>query len=91
MAFALQHGTAVRRLAVEIGALLIRVVCVVAHAILGPSPQAVDADQVQQRPCLFQKTGEPGAGIGLVNAVDGTTAVLHRVNTQVQVVLQLLC
>ena len=66
---ALQHGTAVGRLQAEVIALALRVLVVVAYAVLNPVAQALNRQLAQQMGRLQKKIRQTGTGIGLVDTV----------------------
>ena len=70
MAFTLQHGAAVCRLQGKVLLLLLRMVLVVAYAVVNPGAHALHGQQLQDMGGLLKEADQAGAGVGLVDAVD---------------------
>ena len=89
VALALQDGHAVGGLQAEVVFLALRVVVVVADAVIHPVFQPDEGELVEQARRLGEKLRQAGAGEGGVMAVDGAGGALGQVGNNGEVVVQL--
>ena len=90
VALALEDGAAVGGLEAEILLLALRMLAVIAYAVIHPVAQATDAEMAQQLGHLVQHLREAGAGDGGVKAVDGARGPGHQLQDEADVALQQL-
>ena len=79
VAFALEHGLAVGRLQAEVVALTLRVIVVIADAVLHPVLQPLHGQLADQIRRLVKKIRQAGAGECGVNTVHRSGGALHEI------------
>ncbi|MBV6411433.1 MAG: hypothetical protein GAKPKEKM_02293 [Rhodocyclaceae bacterium] len=90
VALALQHGAAVGERQLEIVLLLLRMVAVVADAVVDPVLQPGHRQLLDQLRRLAEEDRQAGAGEGGVAAVDGAGGARHQLARDVEIEGQLL-
>ena len=85
-----EHGAAVGERQLEIVFLLLRVVAIVADAIVDPAFQPGNRQLIHQLRRLAEERGQTGAGNGCLAAVDGASGAHHQLTRDVEIAGELL-